>query len=188
MRGDIAVAGIARDGGSPRRRVGLRRQVRRNGSPGPEPDGDGVRGHLGGDDAAALGVEGRAEARGRRVADAAAHVLALGRVADVAVGRVQVAGEARGLDAAAGGRVQRHAVVGLVVHALDDVDFAVGGPRGAGAEQPEGGPDTAARGHVREIDDEEARVVGFGAVEADGVAFGRVWGRGVETEVDGVGG
>ena len=83
-----------------------------------------------------------------------------------------MAREALGADAAPGRGVQRHAVVPLVVDALDDVDFAVDRPGGARAEQPEGGPDAAARGHVLEIEDEEAFVVGFEAVEADGGPFG----------------
>lgn len=56
-------------------------------------------------------------------------------------------------------RVQRHLVVVHEVDRLNDVDLAVGRPRGAG--RPERGPDGAAVGQVDEVDkDERADVVG----------------------------
>ena len=167
MRIDITVASIARHGGAPRTRIWRRSrvlQVSRDGTAGPEPDGDCLRRDLGRDNATSLRVEGGAEALGRWVADPTTHVLALGRVVDVAVWGIEMACEARGLDAASRVRVQRHAIVRLIVHAFDDVDLAVDGPCGAAAEQPEGGPDATTRGHVREVDDEEALVIGLLAV------------------------
>lgn len=62
-----------------------------------------------------------------------------------------------------------HGVLGLVVDAFDDVDFAVVGPGGPG--RPEGGPDAAGTaGHVFEVEDYEAVRVLLCACYADAVA------------------
>ena len=99
-----------------------------------------------------------------------------------------MAREARRLDTAPARRVQRHAVIRLVVHPLQDVDLAVRGPGGARAEQPVRGPHPAPGRHVRHVQHEQPRVVRFARVQSHGGAF-RGRGRGaVETEVDGVGG
>ena len=70
---------------------------------------------------------------------------------------------------AAAAGVHGHDVFGLVVDALDDVDFATVGP--VGTRHPEGGPDPAgAGGHVVEIEDNEGVcVLGF-ARDADAVS------------------
>lgn len=56
------------------------------------------------------------------------------------------------LQRAAPGGMQGVLVRGLVVDALEDVDFAAGGP--VGADGPPGGPDTAAVRHGPEVGDE----------------------------------
>ena len=65
--------------------------------------------------------------------------------------------------------MESHGVGRCGVDAFDDVDFAHGGP--VGANEPEGGPNTAdTTGHVRNVCDKQAFVVGFFGSEADALA------------------
>lgn len=139
-------------------------------------------------DAAADLVHSLAEGEtlGHGVADAAAHVLALACGVDVAVGGFEIAAEARVLDGAVGGGVEGHFVVGLIVGAFEDVDFAALGPGAGVREEPGGGPSTAdARWGVFDVEDEEAVVEGFLGGDADAVTAGGVFGGVVNTHVDG---
>ena len=187
---DIAFPRKGRNGRTPGTRIRLpAADISRNIPPRERPDLDPLARHLRDHDRTTLRIERRAIALRPRVLDLAPRVLALRGVADVAVCRLQRAGEARLLDPAACVGVQRHAVVGRVIDALEDVDLAVLRP-GAGAKHPEGGPDAAdAAGHVCDVGDDEAFVVGFFAGEPDGgAAVGRGFGRRVDADVDGVGG
>lgn len=65
--------------------------------------------------------------------------------------------------------MQSHLVGGILVHALNDINFAVVGP--VGAEHPECGPSSAgASGHVCQIQDHQALGVGVLAGQTDAVA------------------
>ena len=191
VAGNVA-AGEARDGGAKVGRVGggggraadgeLGGHV---GAAGKEPDGDGVRGKLHGIDAAFVGVEAGAVGVGGGGLERAAGRAAVGTAVDRrrAVGEDGVALGAGLGHGAAGRGVQGDGVGGLAVDALDDVDLAAGGP--VGAKGPKGRPDAAADGHVFDVGNEEARVVGVCAADAGGAAAsGRVCGAVVDAEVD----
>ena len=107
-------------------------------------------GPFGGVDAAACGVEaGAVGGRVRAHVGAACVCFLTGGVA-VAVGGVGM-GEGAGVrDGATGVGVQSHLVGCGCVDAFDDVDFSAGGP-GAATEEPEGGPGSAADGHVGDV-------------------------------------
>ena len=187
---DIAIPRKGRNRSTPSTRIRLpAANIRRDTPPRKRPDLDPLARHLRRHDRTPPRIERRAITLRARVLDLASRILALRGVTDVAVGRLQRAREARRLDPAARVGVQRHAVVGRVVDALEDVDLAVLRP-GAGAEHPEGGPDAAdAAGHVRDVGDDEAFVVGFSAGEPDGgAAVGRRFDCGIDADVDGVGG
>ena len=111
-----ALATLEIGGGfAPRRGIRVRTgSVGGGGAFGPEPDVDVVGGPFGGIDTAAGAVEAVAVRRGAAAVDAATFV-----------GEAGVSGEG-----ATVGGVHGHDVVGLVVDAFEDVDFAVGGPVG----------------------------------------------------------
>ena len=183
---DVAGAGVAGERGAPGGRVGpVGDDVGGEAVAGEEPDGDGGAGPEGGVDAAASGVEAGAEAGGVGGEDGAAGVAGLGGGVGVAVRGVGGAGHGGVLDGAAGGGVEGHGVCGGAVDAFDDVDFAHGWP--VGPHEPEGGPDAAdAAGHVGDIGQEEALVVGFLAGDADALAAGVGGGVVVDAHVCGV--
>ena len=185
---DIAFPRERRNGHAPAIRVRTTAaDIGRDVPPRKRPDLNPLACHLRRHNRAPLRIERRAIALRPRILDLTPGVLALRGVTDVAVCRLQRAREARLLDAAARVGVQRHAVVGRVVDALEDVDLAVLRPR-AGAEHPEGGPDAAdTAGHVCDVGDDEAFVVGFFAGESDGgAAVKGGFGRRVDANVDGV--
>lgn len=131
MRIDITTR-KARGGCAPPRRDGLAgADVAGDFVRGEEPDVDGGTGPFGGVDAAAGVVEAPAVGLGVFAADAAAAVGGLAAGVDVAVVCVEGAGEAGVFDGATVGGVQGHLILGLVVYAFDDVDFAIVGPVGA---------------------------------------------------------
>lgn len=170
MRVDVATPRVLGERGAPRGRIGgPGRDVRGDGRAGEEPDGDGLAGPFGRVDAAAHGIEAVAEVRGAVGEDGAAGVFGLfGRVG-VAVGGVDQARHAGFLDGAVAGGVEGHGVGRRGVDAFDDVDFAHGGP--IRANEPEGGPNTAdPAGHVRNVRDKKAFVVGLFGSEADTLA------------------
>lgn len=186
----IARAGELRCWLAPRGWVGvLGYDVLRDFRAGEEPDFDGLGGPLGGVDAAAVGVEASAKASPVGGGDAAASVLGLFGVFDVAVCCGRCARKAGVLDCAAGVGVQGHAIIWSGVDALDDVDFAALGP-GLLAEEPHCGPCAASEGDVEDIGDEEAAVVGFCGLKADAssaeVCAGVEGGVDVNADVDGV--
>ena len=81
--------------------------------------------------------------------------------------------------------MQGHGVGLGAVDAFDDVDLAHGRP--VGPHEPEGGPDAAdAAGHVRNVGQEEALVVGLFARDADALAAGVGRGVVVDAHVSGV--
>ncbi len=120
---DVAIALELRGGRSPCRRVWVpARDVTGNITTGKEPDVDIVACPLCSVDAAANGVETTAVGLRVLVLNTAASVAAL---SGVAIAVTEGAGEPAvvGNGAACGG-VQGHGVVGVVVDAFDDVDFA----------------------------------------------------------------
>ncbi len=186
VRIDVAVAGVVREGGAPGARVrGAGRDIGGDVLPREEPDGDGGGGPGGRVDAAADGVEVGAEGLGVGGEDAAAGVFGLGGGVGVAVCGVGGAGHGGVFDGAAGGGVEGHGVGGGAVDAFDYVDFAHCGP--VGSDEPESGPDAAdAAGHVGDVGEEEAFVVGFFAGDADALAAGVGCGVVVDAHVGGV--
>lgn len=65
--------------------------------------------------------------------------------------------------------MQSHLVGGILVDALNDINFAMAGP--VGAKHPECGPSSAgASGHMGEIQDHQTLVVGVRAGQTDAVA------------------
>ena len=82
----------------------------------------------------------------------------------------QFARLAQAVHLALGIGVEGQGVEGVCVDAFYDVDLALDGPRLA-AQSPEGGPGAAdAAGHVFDVEDEEAVVVVFFALQTDALA------------------
>ena len=156
-----ARAGEDRSGRAPRGRVGvLARDVLGDLVAREEPDRDAVRVPEVGEDASA----GLVEARAIR-----ARVLLRVRAARVrasrarALGTHNVRGRVRGVvQRATRAGVEGDLVVGVEVHALDDVDLAGVGPVRRGTHSPVRGPGATAERHLGEVGDEEARAVRLG--------------------------
>lgn len=163
--------------GSPRARVGLTSSdVRGNGGPREEPDGDGAAGPLDSIDAAADFVEARSKTL--RVIDRLGTAGAA--VASVAVSLGH---------GASGGGVKRHGCRVGRVNSFDNINLARVRPAAILAEHPKGGPETAAllgrRGHVSNVGDEETLGVRLLGVDTRGAAA-RVGVQGlvVRSEID----
>ena len=94
--------------------------------------------------------------------NSAAHVFALALGIDVAVGGIHFSAEPiHLLDRAAGGCVQCHFIMSIVIRAFEDIDFASFGPFPAVGEHPKCRPCPAdSAGAVFDVEDEEAVVIG----------------------------
>lgn len=187
MRIDITLPRKRRHRHPPRTRVWAL-NICRDLAPRERPDLNPLARHLRRDHRTALLIERRAVARSRRVLDLTSSVLALRGVTDIAVTRRQRPRKPGLLNTASGVGVQRHAIIARIVDSLQDINLPIRRPRPA-PQHPERRPDaTDAAGHVRDVSDEEAFVVGFLAGDADGGAAGGGFGGAVDADVDGVGG
>ena len=124
---DIAVACKRCHWNSPSARI-RSRNVRWDLISGERPDLDTLAGHFSGHNGASLSIEGGSETLCARVLDLAAGVLALFRVIHIAIWCRLRPRKASLLDTAACIRVEGHAVIGSIVHALENVDFSVRRP------------------------------------------------------------
>lgn len=145
VAGDVAISQKLRDGRFPRRRVRVTGfEVWWGGAAREEPHEDVATGPFGDEDAASVGVEVGTVRERALILNVAARVGRLAGRVDVAVWRRHRAGEVVLVsDGAVVRGVQGHGIVGVVIDAFDNVDFARGRP--SRTEHPVCGPVSGAK-------------------------------------------